>query len=48
VHKGYPADRIQTRGMSESNPVADNTSPEGRTNNRRVEIVIERLQSSNP
>jgi outer membrane protein OmpA-like peptidoglycan-associated protein len=47
VHKGYPANRIRTRGMSEGSPIADNASPEGRANNRRVEIVIERLQSSN-
>jgi len=42
VQKGYPADHIQTRGMSEDSPIADNASPEGRANNRRVEIVIER------
>jgi len=48
VQRGYPADRIQTRGMSEGSPIADNASPEGRANNRRVEIVIERMQPSNP
>jgi outer membrane protein OmpA-like peptidoglycan-associated protein len=42
VHRGYPADRIQAIGMGESSPIADNASPEGRANNRRVEIVIER------
>ncbi|MBE0604267.1 MAG: OmpA family protein, partial [Deltaproteobacteria bacterium] len=42
VQRGYPADRIQTRGMGEGNPIADNASPEGRANNRRVEIVMER------
>jgi len=48
VQRGYPADRIQARGMGKSHPIADNASPEGRANNRRVEIVIEReMQKSN-
>ena len=42
VQRGYPADHIQARGKGEANPIADNASPEGRANNRRVEIVIER------
>jgi outer membrane protein OmpA-like peptidoglycan-associated protein len=42
MQRGYPADRIQARGMGENRPIADNASPEGRANNRRVEIVIER------
>jgi outer membrane protein OmpA-like peptidoglycan-associated protein len=42
VQKGYPADRIQSRGKGEGSPIAANTSPEGRANNRRVEIIIER------
>ena len=49
VQRGYPGDRIQARGMGESSPIADNASPEGRANNRRVEIIIEReSQTSNP
>jgi outer membrane protein OmpA-like peptidoglycan-associated protein len=46
VQKGYPADRIQTRGMGEGSPIASNTSPEGRANNRRVEIVVERVSAA--
>ena len=42
VQKGYPADRIQARGMGKDSPIANNASPEGRANNRRVEIIIER------
>ena len=42
VQRGYPADRIQARGKGKGSPIADNVSPEGRANNRRVEIVIER------
>ncbi|KAF0154434.1 MAG: hypothetical protein FD159_2582 [Syntrophaceae bacterium] len=47
VQRGYPADRIQAYGMGEGSPIANNASAEGRANNRRVEIVIERqMQSS--
>ena len=42
VQRGYPADRIQARGKGKGSPIANNASPEGRANNRRVEIVIER------
>ncbi len=42
VERGYPADRVQSHGMGKGSPIANNTSSEGRANNRRVEIVIER------
>jgi outer membrane protein OmpA-like peptidoglycan-associated protein len=42
VQRGYPADRIQSRGRGKGSPIANNASAEGRANNRRVEIVIER------
>ena len=49
VQKGYPADHIQSRGRGEGSPIANNSSAEGRANNRRVEIVIEREdQASKP
>jgi outer membrane protein OmpA-like peptidoglycan-associated protein len=42
VQKGYPANQIQAHGQGEGSPVAENNSAEGRANNRRVEIVIQR------
>ncbi len=42
VHGGFPAERIRASGMGEGNPIGDNSSAEGRANNRRVEIIIER------
>lgn len=33
------ADRLQTAGFGETRPVADNTTPEGKQQNRRVELV---------
>ena len=41
VLHGYPADRIQAIGMGKGSPIANNASPEGRANNRRVEIIIQ-------
>jgi outer membrane protein OmpA-like peptidoglycan-associated protein len=40
VSHGVAADRITSQGYGSTRPVADNTSAEGRANNRRVEIVI--------
>ena len=40
VSRGIASDRITAKGMGPSNPIADNTSPEGRANNRRVEIIV--------
>lgn len=42
ISRGYPGDLIHTQGIGEERPVADNNSAEGRANNRRVEIVVER------
>jgi len=44
VSKGVSADRIQIKGMGESQPVADNKSKEGRAKNRRVEIEFNATQ----
>lgn len=40
VSQGVPAFRVQTFGRGEDQPVASNLTPEGRQQNRRVEIVI--------
>lgn len=40
VSRGIAADRIKAQGFGPGKPIADNTSPEGRANNRRVEIVV--------
>jgi outer membrane protein OmpA-like peptidoglycan-associated protein len=40
VSQGVKSDRIRAVGKGETTPVADNKSPEGRANNRRVEIVV--------
>jgi outer membrane protein OmpA-like peptidoglycan-associated protein len=40
VERGVKPDRIKSVGRGETNPVASNDTPEGRANNRRVEIVI--------
>ena len=42
VHRGYPAARVQAHGIGEGRPIADNVTAEGRANNRRVEIILER------
>jgi outer membrane protein OmpA-like peptidoglycan-associated protein len=40
VGQGVPSDMVQAVGRGENEPIADNRSPEGRANNRRVEIII--------
>jgi outer membrane protein OmpA-like peptidoglycan-associated protein len=42
ISRGYPGNLIQAQGIGEDRPVSDNNSAEGRANNRRVEIVVER------
>ena len=39
VGSGIQGERIQTKGLGETKPVAPNTTPEGCQNNRRVELV---------
>jgi outer membrane protein OmpA-like peptidoglycan-associated protein len=41
VSRGIAPDRVTAQGFGLTRPIADNTSPEGRANNRRVEIVVQ-------
>jgi outer membrane protein OmpA-like peptidoglycan-associated protein len=43
VSRGYPSDMIHAQGIGEDRSVADNASAEGRANNRRVEIIMDRV-----
>jgi outer membrane protein OmpA-like peptidoglycan-associated protein len=40
VSRGVKSESITAQGVASTRPVADNSSPEGRANNRRVEIVV--------
>ncbi|MCC6625713.1 MAG: OmpA family protein [Deltaproteobacteria bacterium] len=46
VGKGVAPDRLETRGAGESEPIADNKTPKGRAENRRVEFEI--VEYGNP
>jgi outer membrane protein OmpA-like peptidoglycan-associated protein len=46
VSRGYPAEKIEARGIGQERPVAENGTAEGRANNRRVEIVVQRQSHS--
>lgn len=41
VGKGVAPERVIARGAGESEPIADNATPEGREANRRIEAVLE-------
>jgi outer membrane protein OmpA-like peptidoglycan-associated protein len=46
VSEGVSPDRVSVRGLGEYRPVASNSTAEGRANNRRVEIVLQRVPTS--
>ncbi len=39
--QGVKAEKLRAIGRGEANPVASNETPEGRANNRRVELVVQ-------
>ncbi len=45
VSRGIAADRVSAQGFGSTRAVADNASPEGRADNRRVEIVVQGAQA---
>ena len=44
TNSGVPSSRIVTLGAGEDRPIASNLTPEGRAQNRRVEIIIRPYQ----
>jgi outer membrane protein OmpA-like peptidoglycan-associated protein len=41
VTRGIAPDRVTSQGFGLTRPIADNSTPEGRANNRRVEIIVQ-------
>lgn len=48
ISKGVPEHSIVVRGFGDQRPVADNSTPEGKAKNRRVEITISELKQNVP
>ena len=40
ITKGIAADRMTTVGFADTKPIADNSTPEGKRKNRRVEFIL--------
>ena len=40
INNGVASKRMKAKGLGQINPVSDNSTPEGRSNNRRVELHI--------
>lgn len=45
VGRGISKDRVVSKGYGPQTPIADNTSVEGRAQNRRVEIIVENAKT---
>ena len=48
ISRGVSDKGVRAVGMGEAQPVADNKSAEGRANNRRVEIVVDKVGAPEP
>jgi OmpA-OmpF porin, OOP family len=48
VAHGAKAEKIKTVGYGEANPIADNSTREGRAKNRRVEIKVDGIKDKQP
>ncbi|MCX7880538.1 MAG: OmpA family protein [Ignavibacteria bacterium] len=48
IEKGVPEHSIVVRGFGAQRPVADNSTPDGKAKNRRVEITISEVKSTTP
>jgi outer membrane protein OmpA-like peptidoglycan-associated protein len=46
IGQGVDSGQIRAVGIGSRRPVADNKSPEGRANNRRVEIIVDRKRGA--
>jgi outer membrane protein OmpA-like peptidoglycan-associated protein len=44
LSRGIPAEHITAVGIGQSRPVGDNSKPEGRQTNRRVEIIVKPIE----
>jgi type VI secretion system protein ImpK len=42
IQNGVPQDRIRSEGRAATDPVADDSTREGRALNRRVEVLVEK------
>ncbi len=46
IKEGVLARRLSTRGLAEQEPIASNSTADGRSKNRRVEIVLSRINTT--